>query len=316
VGRHQRFVLTSHVRPDSDALGSELGMAAILEQLGKDVWIVNDFAVPSNLLFLDPQQKIKQLGKHVTAADLDQREVFIILDTSAWIQLGQMADVVRAHPGVKLVIDHHLSQDDLGAIMLKNADAEATGRLVIEAADALRVPLPAAAAEPLFAAMATDTGWFRFATTNANTFRLAARLMEAGARPDQIYKRLYEEESLARLHLMGRTMARTQSELGGRLIHTWIELADFDRTGAVASDTEDLINLTLTVRDTEVAIIFVELRSGGIKVSFRSRSAFDCRRAAEQFGGGGHRQAAGATLHEPMATARPGVLDAVRAAMG
>ncbi len=171
VGKHRRFLLISHVRPDSDALGSELAMAGILDHLGKDVWIVNAFAVPPNLLFLDPQKTIKQLGADISAGQLDDREVLMVLDTSAWVQMGAMADVLRQSRAVKVVIDHHVSQDDLGAQLFKDPEAEATGMLVLEAADALGVPLTAEIAQPLFAAIATDTGWFRFASTGASTFR-------------------------------------------------------------------------------------------------------------------------------------------------
>ena len=215
---------------------------------------------------------------------------------------------------MKLVIDHHVSEDDLGAELFKDGEAEATGRLVLEAGEALGVRLTPEIAQPLFAAIATDTGWFRFASTGAETFRAAARLLEAGAQPDRLFKDLYETESLARLRLTGRTLARTQTELDGRLIYTWVERGDFEATGAVPSDTEDLINMTLTVGGTEVALILVETKTG-FKVSFRSRCELDCSRIAEQFGGGGHRRAAGAQLREPLATGREKVLAAVRAAM-
>ena len=316
VRSHQRFLLTSHVRPDCDCLGSELAMLLILESLGKDVMIVNGFAVPPHLRFLDEPKRYKQLGVDVAAEQLADREVILVLDTSAWVQLGPMADVIRASRAVKAVIDHHVSQDDLGARLFKNTDAEATGRLVLEAADALGVPLSPQIALPLFAAVATDTGWFRFASTEPGTYRIAARLMEAGVKPDWLYKHLYEQDTLARLRLIGNTLARVQTDLGGRLIYTWIELADFDAVGAIASDSEDLINMTLTVGGTEAAVILVELRSGGFKVSFRSRCDLDCSAVAEKFGGGGHKRAAGATLKEPLESARAKVLDAVRAAMG
>ncbi len=315
VGGHRRFLLVSHVRPDCDALGSQLALAGMLEQLGKDVWIVNGFAVPPNLQFLDPQRKLKQLGVDVQAGQLDSREVIVVLDTTAWVQLGAMAEVIRASKALKMVIDHHVSEDDLGAELFKDGEAEATGRLVLEAGEALGVRFTPEIAQPLFAAIATDTGWFRFASTGAETFRAAARQLEAGAQPDRLFKDLYETESLARLRLTGRTLARTQTELGGRLIYTWVERGDFEATGALPSDTEDLINMTLTVGGTEVALILVETKSG-FKVSFRSRCELDCSRIAEQFGGGGHRRAAGAQLREPLATGREKVLAVVRAAMG
>jgi len=315
VGSHQKFLLVCHIRPDCDALGSELGMAAILRQLGKDVLMVNDFGVPPNLTFLDPGKTVRQLGKDVSPAEIEACEVIIVLDTTAWIQLGKMADVLRASQAVKVVIDHHVSEDDLGAILLKNPESDSTGRLVVEAADALGVPLTPEIAEPVFAAVATDTGWFRFASTTSETYRLAARLVEAGARPDLLFKQLYEDDSFARLQLIGRTLGRAQTELDGRLIYSWLELTDFDSTGAVASDSEDLINMLLTVGGTEVAVIFVEQRSGGFKISFRSRSDVDCTHLAEQFHGGGHKRAAGALVKEPLERAKAVVLDAVRAAM-
>src|SRR6516225_5141833 len=244
---HQRFLLICHVRPDCDALGSELAMAGILEARGKDVLLVNDFAIPPTLTFIDPKNKVKQLGKDVTAAQLADREVIMVLDTSAWIQLGKMADVIRQSKAFKIVLDHHVSSDDLGAEMFKNTSAEATGRLVVEAADALGVALTPEIAAPAFAALATDTGWFRFASTSAETFRVAARLVDAGAKPDLLYKQLYEGDTLGRLRLIGRTLARAQTELEGRLVHTWIERGDFEAAGALPSDTEDIINMTLTV---------------------------------------------------------------------
>jgi phosphoesterase RecJ-like protein len=315
VRSHQRFVLTTHVRPDGDALGCELAMAATLDALGKDVRVCNAFAVPQNLQPLDPQQRLKQLAVDVSAEELADREVLIILDTSAWAQLGAMADVIRNSRAIKAVIDHHLSGDDLGAELFKDTEAEAAGRLVVEAADQLGVPLSLAIARPAFVALATDTGWFRFHSTTADTLRLAARLVDAGAAPHELYKQLYENDTHARLRLIGRAIDQSCVELGGRLIYTWLELSDFAETGASPSDSEDIINLTLSVGGTQAAVILVEQRSGGFKISLRSRCGLDCSAIAGQFGGGGHRRAAGAFLDEPLDSARRKILDAVRAGM-
>ena len=173
VRSNERFILTSHIRPDCDALGSELGMAGVLEKLGKQVTIVNAQATPPNLEFIDPQRKIKTLGCDVQPADIEAAQVLMVLDTSAWAQLGEMAEVVRATRLHKAVLDHHVDTDDMGAELFKNTEAEATGRLVVEAAAALGVKLTAEMARPLFAALATDTGWFRFLSTTGNTYRIA-----------------------------------------------------------------------------------------------------------------------------------------------
>jgi phosphoesterase RecJ-like protein len=315
VRRCRRFVLTTHIRPDGDALGSQLAMAGILEALGKDVLLCNAFAVPPNLRFLDPGHKLKQLGVDVPAAQLADYEVLIVLDTTAWAQLGEMGDVIKNTRAVKFVLDHHISGDDLGAELFKDTDAEATGRLVVDAADQLGVKLTPEIARAAFVALTTDTGWFRFSSTTAETFRLAGRLVAAGAAPDQLYKQLYENDTHARLQLIGRALGHTQTELGGRLIHTWLGQSDFAATGALPSDSEDIINMMLSVGGTEAAAILVEQAGGGSKISLRSRCQVDCSRVAELFGGGGHKKAAGAFLDEPLESARTKILDAVRAAM-
>jgi phosphoesterase RecJ-like protein len=315
VRSNERFLLTSHVRPDCDALGSELGMAGILEALGKQVQIVNAQETPPNLRFIDPQGKLKVLARDVTLQQAVQTDVLMVLDTSAWAQLGGMGDVVRATKARKVIVDHHVSQDDLGAESFKDTQAEATGRLVFEAAGHLGVKLTPEIATPLFAALATDTGWFRFASTTGNTFRVAGALVDAGARQDWIYNQLYEQDTLARLQLIGRILARAKTELDGRLIHTHVLREDFQATGALPSDTEDVINMTLEVAGTEVAVILVEQPAGGFKVSFRSRSQVDCSKLAEVFGGGGHKAAAGAFVDGPFPQAQAKVLDAVRSVM-
>ncbi len=155
---NDRFVLTSHIRPDCDALGSELGLAGILDTLGKEVTIVNGHETPPNLAFIDPKSRIKTLHIDMKLDEIPAHDVLAILDTSAWAQLGPMGDVVRATAAKKIIIDHHVGEDDLGATPYKNVEAEATGRLITELADRLGVALTREIATPLFAALVTDTG--------------------------------------------------------------------------------------------------------------------------------------------------------------
>jgi phosphoesterase RecJ-like protein len=315
VRSHERFLLTSHVRPDCDALGSELGMAGILEALGKSVRIVNPHPTPPNLAFIDPQRRIKTIGVDAQPAELTDAQVLIILDTSAWQQLAPMREVIQNFQGIRVLLDHHVSQDDLGAIAFKNTTAEATGRLVLQAAEHLGVKLTPEIAAPLFAAVATDTGWFRFNSTTAYTYDVAAKLVAGGASPTQIFKSLYEQDTLGRVRLRGRIFERFATELGGRLVHTYVRASDFAETGSLPSDTEDAINAGLAIAGAEVAVILVEQQTGGFKISFRSRTAVDCSELAAQFGGGGHKAAAGAFIKEPFESAQRRVLDAVRTAM-
>ncbi len=315
VNACQSFILTSHIRPDCDALGSELGMAGILLQLGKKVRIINGHPTPPNLAFLDPAQTIEVLGEHTTAADA-QADMLMVLDTSAWAQLGPMAEVMRRFAGSKLVIDHHVGEDDLGAEFFKDTGAEATGHLVTKFADVMKVKITKPMAAALFAAIATDTGWFRFASTTSETYRVAARLLDSGAVPADIYGDLYERDTLGRVRLRGRILARVQSEHSGQLVHTYVLKEDFDQTGALPSDTEDAINLTLAIASTKFAFIMIEQLKGGFKISFRSRCKVDCNQLAKQFGGGGHKAAAGAFIEGDLEEVRTKVLSAASDALG
>jgi phosphoesterase RecJ-like protein len=314
IEQHRSFILTSHIRPDCDALGSELGMARILRQVGKSVRILNAHQTPPALQFLDAKQEIEVLGHDTDPADIES-DCLMILDTSAWAQLGQMADVVSATRAKKLVLDHHVGEDELGAELFKDTSAEATGHLVVLAADELGVPLDREIALPLFAAVATDTGWFRFSNTTSETYRIAGRLVDAGANPAQIYGDLYERDTLGRVRLRGLILSRIAAELEGRLVHTYVLRDDFEKCGALPSDTEDAVNLALGIAGTQVAVIMIEQLKGGFKISFRSRCDLDCNQLARTFGGGGHKAAAGAFVEGELRLVQQRVLPLIRDAM-
>jgi phosphoesterase RecJ-like protein len=307
-----RIVLTSHIRPDCDALGSQLGMAGLLRQMDKHVRIVNGQATPPNLAFIDPRHEILCLEQDIQAAELMDADLWMILDTSAWAQLGPMGPVIREFHGRKIIFDHHVGEDDLNATPFKDTTAEATGRLVVEAAEAFGLTITPEMANPLFAAVATDTGWFRFPSAGTVTYEVAARLIDAGASPSGVFADLYERETLGRLRLKGLVLTRIETELAGLLAHTWIRKEDFASTGALPSDTEDLVNHCLEIQGTEFAVILIEQESGGFKISFRSRCDVACNELASRFGGGGHKAAAGAFIKGSFEEVQPLVLNHVR----
>jgi bifunctional oligoribonuclease and PAP phosphatase NrnA len=311
VRQHRRFLLTTHVRPDGDGLGSVLALAEILEQHGKECDLVIASVFPPRYAFLDPEQRIARFtppGDRWRNAD-----AVLILDTGTWGQLDSFGPFLRQLKVPKAVIDHHQTQEDLGAMRFIDTTAEATGRLTYEAIRALDYPLTPAVASHLFVAVAMDTGWFRHANTTPATFALAAELVQAGARPELLYNELFERNSLPRLKLMGLVLDRLQVGEDGRLAYSEVRRGDYESTKATPQDTEDLVNFTRSVAGVEIGLLFMEQPRGGVKVSFRSRS-LDVARLAERFGGGGHRLAAGATLQASLDEARARVLDAVRAA--
>jgi bifunctional oligoribonuclease and PAP phosphatase NrnA len=310
IDGHQRFVITSHVRPDADALGSELGLAILLEQLGKEVRIVNPSSTPEHLKWLDPEGVIQKIGGELTVETLCETDVHVIVDTSARGQLQEMCKVLDRTPARKVVIDHHVSSDDLGAVEFKDVSASATGVLITELVEACGVVPTERQATALFSAIATDTGWFRFSNADSRTFLTAARLIDHGVRPSLVYRELYERTSLSRLKLHSLVLARVALDCAGRLAHTWVFRRDFDETGAHPSDTEDLVNSCLTIEGTEAAFILVEQVDGRVKASLRSRNSLNVAAIAEQFGGGGHKAAAGAMLPGPLVNAQQSLLTA------
>lgn len=313
---HDRFLVTTHVRPDGDALGSEVGMAGLLRQKGKDVRVVNASPTPPRYDFLDPDRTVfEHLGTLVQPGELGDREVAVILDLSAWNQLGEMEGVIRDFRGPRVVIDHHVSQDDLGALFLKDTTAEATGMLVMAAVSALGGTFTREVATGLLTAIAMDTGWFRHTNTRAATLRAAAELIESGAPIAAIYRDLFERNTLARLKLVGETLSGLRTEQGGRVAYATISLEDLERTGAIPPDSEDLVDFTVSLRGVEVGMLFIQQARGGVKVSFRSRNGLDCSRLAASLGGGGHRAAAGATLPGTVEEAVEHALAAVRKAL-
>lgn len=319
-------VLTTHLRPDCDALGSQLATLQILRHLGKEARAINAFELPRHLRFLDPQGELHQLEEAASRDFLQRADLLIILDTSAWAQLGAMAEVIRQGSFRKIVLDHHVTADDLGAERFCDPSAEATGRLVYQLAQHLGVPIDRQFAWYIFLALATDTGWFRFASVTAATYRLAAELVAHGVAPSEAYRQLYETETLGRLRLIGHALGRAQLDGNGRLIYSWLDREDFETTGALPSDSEDIINLMLAVEGVEVAVLFIEQPSRAMKVSLRSRNNVNCAAVAAAFGGGGHRNAAGIFFtypwplsappeEEPRRWLRRLILDAIRQAM-
>lgn len=308
VRRHDRFLITTHTRPDGDALGSLLALAAALETKGKQVRRVIPSPLPPRYAFMDPDRCVEAFekpGNHLKDCD-----AVIVVDTGTWNQLAGVGEVIRSMPAERFVIDHHPTQDDLGATRIVDTSAEACGRLIVEAIAALGVPLTPGMAHDLFIALAMDTGWFRHSNATAAAFQLAARLIDVGVRPYEIYERLYESDTPARLRLAGLVLERLSVLAEGRVAFSEVRWADYAATGAQPMDTEDLINHVRSLAGVEIAVFFVEQRDGQVKVSFRARPGRDVAKVAERFGGGGHVLASGATLPGPFETAKERALAA------
>jgi bifunctional oligoribonuclease and PAP phosphatase NrnA len=315
VRNHHRFLLMTHVRPDGDALGSELALAAGLRQRGKSVRTAIASNMPPRYRFVDPDGT--KIERFVAPGDAFRNiDAIIIVDTGTWNQIGEFGPFLKSIAAPRLVIDHHRTQDELGGLHLVDTSAEAAGRLIYQACQAIGSSLTTEIADALFLALATDTGWFRHSNTTPATFALAEELTRAGANPNLLYDLLYEQNPLGKLRLTGRALDRLKTAANGKVAYTDVYLNDYEETGAVPPDTEDLINYPRGVEGVEVALLFIEQQGNAVKVSFRSRSKIDVDKIAEAFGGGGHRLAAGATVPGSMNDVRVKVLDTVRQSLG
>lgn len=313
VRKHQRFLITTHVRPDPDGLGSQLALADVLEGMGRQVQMVIASTWPPRYTFLDPERRI---GRFAPPGDAHKDvEVIVVLDTGTWNQLDDFGAWMKTSTAKKIVIDHHVTQDDLGGVALVDTSSEATGRLVYEAVQALGQQLSRKAASCLFAALATDTGWFRHKNTTPATFALAEKLTRAGADPTYLYDAIYEQNTAARINLLGLVLQRLTVVENGKIAYSEVFKGDYAKTGAIPQDTEDAVQYTRSIMGVEVGMLFLEQPGGGIKVSFRSRGKVDVAAIANSFGGGGHKLASGATLHTSIEEAKLKVFDAVRKAL-
>jgi phosphoesterase RecJ-like protein len=313
VEAHRRFLLTTHVRPDGDGIGSMIALRDCLMARGRQVRMTVASDVPPRYRFLDPAGEIERF--EAPGDGFRDVDAVLVLDTGTWNQLGEFGPFLRTLKAARGVIDHHLTQDDLGAARFVDATAEATGRLAHDAILALGGPLTPRASQALFVALATDTGWFRHSNTQPRTLELAAELVGRGAKPDELYDQLFERNSLARMKLVGLVLERLAIVGEGRVAFAEIHRDDYVATGASPADTEELVNYTRSLAGVEVGLLFLEQPRGGVKVSFRSRRAIDVAKIAEQFGGGGHRLASGATIETSLAEAKERVVSAVLTAI-
>ena len=312
--RADRIVLTTHVKPDGDAMGSLAALRRWLLAEGKQVETIVPTPVPTRYAFLDPGAAVKVAGHEVDPAALDPPDLVCIVDTGTWQQLAGVEALVKGARRV-FVIDHHRTQDVPAQVALVDAEAPATAVLVHDLLVEAGAAIDAETATYLFSGLAMDTDWFRLPTSGAETLRLAARLVESGAKPNLIYEQLYWNNDLAKMRLLGLAVGGLRPALGGRVAVMRLSEAMFRQTGTDADDTENLINECMKVRGVQVGILLTDGGTGEVRVSLRSRPGTDILRVAERFGGGGHRYAAGARVQGSLEAVESQILAAVGQAL-
>jgi phosphoesterase RecJ-like protein len=323
ISKSKSILLTTHIKPDGDACGCLAAMQEALASLGKKVELLLLSLVPDwyELLFT---QKVPVLGQDVTLDQLTKRQfdLVIIIDTDSYSQLPQFDNFLKQTDIPILVIDHHATTDNLGDVELLDPTAAATCLIVLDLFKFAHFPVTGKIAGALFVAIATDTGWFQFGNTGSRVFLACAELIDAGAKPTQLYHHLYQNFSLPRFNLMLTMLSTLEFHLDGRYATQHILQRDFQKTGATFADTENLINECHRISTVKVSALFTELKDGRIRLSLRSTcpapyGAGACpvnvSKIAQKFGGGGHPNAAGAYLFGPLDAAKNLILSEITA---
>jgi phosphoesterase RecJ-like protein len=303
---HQRFAILSHVRPDGDALGSQLALALSLKQLGKDVRVWNEDGMLEKYSFLARAQLLTK-----PPSGPEDVDVAIALDTAIQNRLGTAFQAIRTAK-IWINIDHHPSNPGYGDLVYVDPTAPATGQILFELIKSERLPFDRAIAENLYVAISTDTGSFQYPNTTARTFEIAAELVRAGVDVGRINQQVFENYPRRRVELLRELLRTMRFEGGGRVASFSLSLKTAAQLGVLPEDNEGLIDHLRAIRGVIVAVFFEELTDGKVRVSMRSKSEkTDVCAICQKFGGGGHTLAAGARVRGSLAEVEQRILEAI-----
>ena len=298
----QRILVSSHARPDGDAIGSTLACGLMLEQMGKQVTLVSSDRVPTLYRWLPCVEEIQHVEEVQDDFDLaillecDGLERSRLLNLEGLLAAGRMVN-----------IDHHASGKQFAAINWIEPEASAVAEMVFDLAIAANIDVTPEMATCLYTALLTDTGSFCYAGTDAHTLQLAAELVQLGASPSQVAQQVYFSNPLSKIELLGVALSTLHRD--GRIAWLWVTHEDMQRTHAVEEDCEGIVNYAIAIAGVEVAVFLRELPDHRVRLSLRSKGAVDVARVAETFGGGGHANASGCTLAGPLVRATREILE-------
>jgi len=312
LDRHESFVLSSHDSPDGDAIGSELGMRALLDFLGKRTTIINPSPMPPALRFLAGAADVR-----VWPEGRDTRfDAFVSVDAGQRSRLEPVDSMI--HDGQPFVnIDHHEGNDEFGTVNWCDPAYGSNGEMVYDLLRQAGCPIEAPVAEALYVAVLTDTGSFGYSNTGPSAHRMAEALLSAGVRPERVHHELFRRKTISRMNLEAEAIQGMQVAGGGRVAWCVVDPAAIARAGATEDETRDLVHIPASLEGVELALSFRDLGdASGTRVSLRSKTDFRVNRFAERYAGGGHPKAAGFRLAEPAGPASRRVIDDLLAALG
>ncbi|MFC1561984.1 bifunctional oligoribonuclease/PAP phosphatase NrnA [candidate division KSB1 bacterium] len=297
INEKTRFVLTTHINPDGDGLGSEIALYYLLKSQNKEVHIINASPMSRIYTFFDPEnEKIETYaGRHKEI--ILNADVIFVLDISVLHRLGIVGDIVARNKGLHICVDHHSTNSFKADVMLIDEKASATGELVFDIFKQGKYEIDKNTAEALYVAIMTDTGCFRFSNTSARAHSIGSELLQTGVEHRVVYGYIYERNTWGKALLFAKTYGGIQRASGGKIAWMKITQEMLKETGSTLEDIEGFVEYPRNIEDVMVSILFVERTEFDIKLSFRSSNKVSVDKLAAEFGGGGHRNAAAAILH-------------------
>ena len=291
VAERQRFVISSHARPDGDALGSELAMAYALRHIGKQVRVVNRDPAPAPLMVF-PGVADVEVANRID----DPGDAVIIMECGDLARTG----VEGLDRGFVINIDHHVGNTGFGALQWFDPTAAACGEMVFDLVQALGVPMSAEIAVHIYVAILTDTGSFHYSAISPKTFDIARQCVEAGVDAPAVARSVYDSNTVGRIKLFGSVLDRMAIDDTGRVATLYLDDAMLRSCEATADDADGLVNLPLTARDIRAVILFKEDGAGHWRISLRSKGSVNVNAVARLHGGGGHVNASGCSASGPL----------------
>mgnify|MGYP006416107363 FL=1 len=312
INEGKKFIITTHLFSEGDAIGSELALKRFLCGINKDAVIVNNEALPAVYRCFDTDRDVKFLRNKDVNISLNDFDAIFIVDVADWSQLGDFADMIKASSIKKVCIDHHASNPGYADINFIDQHASSAGELIFDLINFMNGEITLEIATPLYLSIATDTGWFKFSNTSAKALKACSDLIEIGVKSEIIYEQLFQNKHMSYLKLLTLALGILRPECDGKVVWTKITKEMIKSSGVPFVDTDVIIDLIRAVQEVEVVIIFREIGHRKTKLSFRSKHTVDVAKLASDFGGGGHVRAAGASMNEPIDTAIGNVISGVR----
>ncbi len=297
IDTNQNFVITTHVNPDADAIGSALAIAEFLIAKRKNIKIINHDNTPYYLSFLDNRNLIEKYEPEQHNKIILTTDVLIVVDLNNYQRTVSMSNILQKTTAIKVCIDHHEYPEHFANHELIYPAFSSTGEIIYKIfIDHFNEELSKSIAEKIYAAIMTDTGSFRFDRTTPETHLIVAALLKAGANPQYIYEQIYEQNNFSKTKLLGVALSNIELTQSKKIAYMTITQALLNRVGSDETEVDGFVNLCLTIRGVRIGVLFFELKDG-FKISLRSRGKIAVNKIAAEFGGGGHMNAAGIRLY-------------------